>query len=71
MVFVVNHMNPDQQFRPVPLTVNFNITASSKPRSDIKWSLQAIRRNVVHEDLVLRPNCVRENAGVNKNRYKK
>ena len=64
-------MNPDQPFLPVPFTVNFNITALSTVRSDIKLSPQAVRQNVVHPDLVLRPNCVHENAGVNKNRYKK
>jgi hypothetical protein len=71
MVFVVKHMNPDQPFGPVPFTVNFNITAPSTPRSDIKWSLQDVSQNVVHQGLVLRPNCIHENAGVNKNLYKK
>jgi hypothetical protein len=68
---VVNHMNPDQPFRPVPFTVNFSITAPSTPRSDIKWFLQAVRQNIVHQGLILRHSGVRENADVNKNRRKK
>jgi hypothetical protein len=62
---------PRPTFRPIPSTVNFNITAPSTPRSDIKWFVQAVRQNIVHQGVVLRPSGFGENAGVNKNRYKK